>query len=256
LRRNLIILDLLLLALCALAVWRFMDYRRERRAEQSRFLARREAGYPPPAIPLPPPPAPATASAYVQVAQELLLSPDRNPDVIVDVVAPKPMPPLPRAYGAFSFGQGPRVVLAERAGSRQHSYPIGGQIGPFKVLAITQAGVVFDWEGRRVAARYQDMRDLTASGAESASAGRPAPPVPASSATRSTPAAAELGENKSNLKSLSSNSDVRGKLGAGGSEYRTCLKGDDSPDGTITEGFRKVVVPSPMGNSCHWEKVQ
>ena len=104
-RRNLIVLNLLLLALCALAAWRFLDYRRERLAEQTRFLHRREAGLPPPVVLLPPPPPPASSSAYVEVAQKLLLSPDRNPDVIIDVVAPKPMPPLPRAYGAINFGE-------------------------------------------------------------------------------------------------------------------------------------------------------
>ena len=49
-RRNLIVLNLLLLALCALAAWRFLDYRRERLAEQTRFLHRREAGLPPPVV--------------------------------------------------------------------------------------------------------------------------------------------------------------------------------------------------------------
>lgn len=50
--------------------------------------------------------------------------------------------------------------------------------------------------------------------------------------------------------------DVQGKFGPGIDNYRSCLKGDDSPEGTVTDGFRKVVAPTPVGVSCHWEKVE
>jgi len=45
-------------------------------------------------------------------------------------------------------------------------------------------------------------------------------------------------------------------LGLGG--YLDCSARDahDAPDGTVTDGFRKVTVPTPMGLSCHWEKVE
>jgi hypothetical protein len=49
---------------------------------------------------------------------------------------------------------------------------------------------------------------------------------------------------------------VQGKFGSGVGSYRACLKGDNSPDGTVTEGFRKVVTPTAVGPSCHWEKVE
>jgi hypothetical protein len=245
-------------SLCAFAAWRYLDFRRERLAEQTRFLHRREAGVAPPVVHLPPAPESAASSAYVEVAQKLLLSPDRNPDVIIDIVAPKPMPPLPRAYGAINFGQGPRVLLAEKSGGQQRSYTIGSKIGAFKVLAITQAGVVFDWEGKLVAARYREMRDLaSAPTSEAASTGRSSPSaltaIGASAASQSSAAAEDRSQN---LKSIGSTGDMRGKFGAGVGSYRACLKGDDSPEGTITDGFRKVVVPTPMGESCHWEKVE
>ena len=251
-RRNLIVLDLLLLALCALAAWRFLDYRRERLAEQTRFLRQREAGLPPPVVLLPPPPPPASSSAYVEVAQKLILSPDRNPDAIIDVVAPKPMPPLPRAYGAINFGEGPHVLLAEKAGARQHSYPIGGKIGEFKVLVISQLGVVFDWEGHQVAARYQEMRDLTPAAASGSA--RSSPSAPAASAA--APAAAPVDSGAKGVRTLGSDSNSRSKLGPGVGSYRACVKDDDSPEGTMEDGFRKLSVSTPMGNSCHWEKVQ
>ena len=256
-KRNLIVLNLLLALLCGLAIWRFLDVRRTRLAEQAMFLHKREAGITSPAISVPPAPTPGASSAYVQVAEELLLSPDRNPNVVIDVVAPKPMPSLPKAYGSMDFGEGPRVILAEKSGGKQRVYPIGGKIGEFQVMNITQAGVVFDWQGKLVAARYQEMRDLASgSSGEGGSSGRAAAPGPtAASKPAATPASA--GDNRSaEVRTIGPTGDVRGKFGTGTGGYRACLKGDDAPDGTVTDGFRKVTVPTPMGLSCHWEKVE
>ena len=255
-RRNLIALNILLALLCGLAVWRWVEVRRVRRAEQARFLQRREPGMAPPVVDLPHLAAPNPSSAYVQVANELLLSADRNPNVVLDVVAPKPMPPLPRAYGAMDFGEGPRVLLADKPGGRQRPYGIGGKIGEFKVMNITQAGVVFDWEGKLVAARYQEMRDLSGgSSSEGSSGGRPAGGAQGVVNRPSTPQTLGTAESSSaSAKTITPGADVRGKFGTGVGGYRACLKGDDSPDGTVTDGFRKVTVPTPMGLSCHWEK--
>jgi hypothetical protein len=41
-----------------------------------------------------------------------------------------------------------------------------------------------------------------------------------------------------------------------GQGYRSCLPGDNSPSGTIVDGYRKLMTPSPFGVSCGWEKIQ
>ena len=41
-----------------------------------------------------------------------------------------------------------------------------------------------------------------------------------------------------------------------GGGYRSCVRGDDSPSGTIVDGYRKVSHPSPFGLSCAWEKIK
>ena len=41
-----------------------------------------------------------------------------------------------------------------------------------------------------------------------------------------------------------------------GQGYRGCVAGDNSPAGTIVDGYRKVMTTSPFGVSCGWEKVQ
>jgi hypothetical protein len=41
-----------------------------------------------------------------------------------------------------------------------------------------------------------------------------------------------------------------------GDGYRSCVPGDNSPSGTIVDGYRKVMTTSPFGVSCGWEKIQ
>jgi hypothetical protein len=41
-----------------------------------------------------------------------------------------------------------------------------------------------------------------------------------------------------------------------GEGYRSCVPGDNSPSGTVVDGYRKVMTTSPFGVSCGWEKIQ
>jgi len=255
LRRNLLALDILLLALCGLGCWRFSEFRRERLAEQASYLKRQEVAVPAPVVLMPQPLAPVAAGPYVEVAQKLLLSVDRNPSVILDVVPPKVMPALPRAYGAFDLGEGPRVVLAAKPGDQQRPYAKGETIGEFKIVAITQAGVVFDWDGKPVAASFDEMKDAAVREPTRAAAAPPkAPPMgPGGSPPGGPPGGPP---NSGGMQSVASNADMQGRPGAGSGAFRACQPGDKAPAGTVTDGYRKVSVQTPMGASCHWEKVE
>jgi hypothetical protein len=255
LRRNLLALDLLLVALCGLGAWRFTEFRRERFADQARFLKHREIAVPAPVVLMPQPPAPVAAGPYLEVAQKLLLSADRNPSVILDVVPPKVMPVLPRAYGAMDLGEGPRVVLAAAHGSPQRSYAVGETIGEFKLLAITQAGVVFEWDGQPVAARYDEMRDLTAPGPARTAAAHPAA-TPGASAASPSAGAPGAPPKPAEVQTIASSTSAQGKPGAGTGWARACQAGDNSPSGTVADGYRKVVRDIGFGKNCYWEKVQ
>ena len=248
-RRNLFALDLLLLALCGLGVWRFAESRRERLIEQSSFLKRSEVAVPAPVVLMPPKLAPVTAGPYVEVAQKLLLSADRNPSVILDVVPPKVMPAFPRAYGAFDLGEGPRVVLAPKSGAPQRPYAPGQTIAEFKVITITQAGVVFEWDGKPVAARYDEMKDTAVREQTVPTASQPKAPSMQSAAAPAAPA------NSGAMQAVASNANVQGKPAGGTGAFRACQPGDNAPAGTVADGYKKVSVQTPMGASCHWEKV-
>jgi hypothetical protein len=254
LRRNLLALDLLLLALCGLGGWRFTEFRRERLADQASYLKRREVAVPAPVVLMPQPLAPVAAGPYVEVAQKLLLSADRNPSVILDVVPPKVMPALPRAYGAMDLGDGPRVVLAAAHGSPQRSYAVGETIGEFKLLAITQAGVVFEWDGKQVAARYGELRDLTVPEPARTAAAPAARPAPGQGPQAAPPPGAPPAP--AGVQTIVSSTNAQGKPGPGNGWARPCQRGDTSPDGTVADGYRKVIQDIGFGKNCYWEKVQ
>ena len=44
--------------------------------------------------------------------------------------------------------------------------------------------------------------------------------------------------------------------GDSGAVSRPCQPGDNAPAGTVNGGYRKVIVRTPVGNGCTWEKVQ
>jgi hypothetical protein len=256
LRRNLVLLDLLLVALCGLAGWRLAVHRQERSAEQKAFLERREPPVSTQAVLIAPPPPPAVASAYVEVAQKLLLSSDRNPTVVVEVVAPKVMPALPRAYGLMDLGNGARVFLATAPGAPQHTYVKGDTIGEFKLLEISRTGLVFGWEDKRVAARYDELKDASARAkaetAASASAATRQAAQPATSIQAQAPP-----NRPPEPQRIGSDEGAQGRPGGDpGAASRPCQPGDNAPAGTVNGGYRKVVIRTPMASSCSWVKVQ
>jgi hypothetical protein len=35
-----------------------------------------------------------------------------------------------------------------------------------------------------------------------------------------------------------------------------CQPNDNTPDGTVVNGFKKVSIPTPFGKSCLWDPVK
>jgi hypothetical protein len=242
LSRRLILLNLLLLALCALAGWRLWTHAKQVEFEQDRFLARKVAPADPPVLAPPPPPGQTSPAGYLEVASRLLLSRDRNPVVVIEEKAPvKIMPALPRFHGLFQLSGPPRIVLSERDGAPQKSYAIGDQIGEFTLRAATQAGLVFEWDGKKVGATYAELRSTVEIPAQPAAPARTAQNSAAPAVTAvSTVSAAEL---KKPGESISES-------------MRYCNPGDTSAEGAVVDGFRKVIRKTPFGNQCYWEKVR
>jgi hypothetical protein len=234
--RRLVLLNLILAALVAVAAWALWQRQRDAGQRETALLAAGiPAVTPPPAL-SPPPAAAVQPASYVDVAQKMLFSRDRNPDVILEVAPPKSPPPFPRFFGVMDFGSGPSILLAERSGAPQRSFRIGERVGEFRLAALERTALVFEWEGKRLRAPLDEIREKAA----------PAPveeaPKPAPAATQSTTVVAPA---------------QQGRPGAERSTtMRYCAPGDNAPHGTVADGYRKVISETPFGRSCVWELIQ
>jgi len=245
LTRKLIAFDLLLLVIAALLAFHLRREFQAAKSRQQALLGKKMTSTPPEPLAALAKPAPVTAIMYAQVAEKNLFSKDRNSNVILDPVAPpppKPVPPFPVARGVMLWeGVPPTVVLSEKPGATPKGYHPGDKVGEWQVLSVDHQYVVFAWDGKEFKKRLDELMDKTAIVAqapEPAAASEPAPP----------PAAAPPPSQQLSAKSPE---------GPGmdlGSGFHACVPGDPTPSGTVVDGMRKVVNPSPFGGSfCRWE---
>lgn len=245
-KRRLLWINLLLAAGVTLAAWVLIARWKEAEAHQRRLLNARVNA--PVVAPLPPPmtPAPTRPADFFDVAQRLLFSKDRNPNVVVEVPPPKVMPPLPAAYGVMNLGDTVMVFLAE-TGKPQRSYKIGDQLGEFKLIEATQESLTFEWDGKPIKRRLDELKPKV----EVAAAPVAAPPPAAAGATT----AGTLSSSPT-VSNVSPNASGAGKPGMDMGSYKACVPGDGTPAGTVADGFRKVLTSTPFGQYCRWDPVK
>src|SRR5207245_540670 len=140
LKRKLWLLNFALVALVAAGVWQLRKEKQEFRARVNRTLGNKPPLQKPPApLPSTPPPA-VTASSYLDIAQKMLWSHDRNSQVILDPpkppAPPKPLPTLPSVFGVMNIGDGPIVMMSDKPGARQRGVHPGEKIGEFKLVSV------------------------------------------------------------------------------------------------------------------------
>ena len=184
---------------------------------------------------------PVVPAGYAAIAQETLFDRSRNPNVPVDVPPappPKPMPPLPLYHGQMNIGTGPMAILSATASSAHQGLHPGETIGQFKLVDVTSDEITLEWEGKTIRKNVDELLDRGASQQQAAvTAARtdqpaaPPPPPPAAAKTAMGPGA---------------------DTGAG---FRRCEPNDSTPPGTVVDGYRKVVSPTPFGEACRWDPV-
>jgi len=135
------------------------------------------------------------------------------------------------------------VILA-LPGKPQKSYVAGDKVGDFVLAAIEPSGLVFEWEGKQIRKRFDELKDQTE-----------APPAQQQAAGGAAPAAAAP-QNVSTVATVTTVQEKKGPGAEAGENLRYCQPGDTTPAGTIVDGYRKVVKRTPFGESCLWEKVQ
>ena len=238
-KRKLWLLNLALLVLVVLAGYRLREQVRAAQAREEALLGQKVtvAGQ---KVGAGSPMQPVSAASYLDVAQKMLFSRDRNPNVEVEPPPPpKPMPPLPKAHGVLMLADPPTAILSEKSGAPQKSYRPGDKIGQFKVMEVTTAEIEFEWEGKRVRRTLEDLADKQVAQAVAAPEAAAAPPPPQQAGATLIGKSAEttVGPNNS-------------------SEPRPCDPKDSAPEGTVQNGMRKVYTNSPFGKICRWDPVK
>lgn len=237
-KQRLLLLNLVLVGLIAWAGWRVRSMgqaaaSREqsiRAAQPARVTAR-------PEMPLSKP-APLVAGEYVEVAQNMLFAPDRNPNVIVDAAPVKVMPPLPEAHGTMELGGTTMALLGEKPGAPHRAYMAGDTVGVFKLISVSREELTLEWEGQSITRRLAELMEARARAGSPGAASPDAPaPVNTSPTTIQTTTPGQPGMQLE-------------------PDTRACQPGDTSPSGTISDGYKKIMQPTPFGNSCRWQAIK
>lgn len=243
--RKLVFLNLVLIAMLGAAVYQIQERLAEARKRESALAAMRIPVAPTPQIPRVDPVAPVTAANYIDVAQKMIFSRDRNPNVIVEEKPPEPTPAFPIVFGYFDLGAGPTVFMIEKPGAQQKSYHIGNNVGPFKIAALNATDITLEWKDKKFEKKLSELKAKPSDQPAQQAAARPDAPKPEAIQAKSDE---ELGK-------------IREKQADGlpginvGASARMCAPGDSAPAGTVQGGFRKVVNATPFGQSCRWEPV-
>lgn len=238
-KRKLLFANVTLLALSAAGVVHLRREWTEARAREQAVLQQRIQPVPAP----PNPPRPATvavrAADYGDIAQKMLFSKDRNPVVVVEpppAPKPVPMPALPLFHGVLNLGDGPMAIMSEGPKGPHRDYQPGDKVGAFKLVAVNDDELVLEWQGQTITKKFDEILDRS-------TANQPAPGPAA--ATRLAPTAPRVVQ------------PVAPAPAAPGADLsfglKACQPGDSSPAGTVTDGMRKVVKPTPFGSKCYWE---
>jgi hypothetical protein len=237
-----LLLDVVLVALVAYAGWQVRQADLRAKARAAAMLGRKLKPDPPPPFTPLPAQKPVMAGGYAEIAQQTLFDKSRNPTVVVELPpappppAPPPMPPLPIYHGQMNIG-GPTVFLSQTASSAHEAVHPGEKIGQFKLVDVNMDEIEFEWSGQTVRRKLDALADRTgqAPAAAAASPARTDAPVAAAPA----PVA-------------------KSAIGPGadtGRGFKLCDPNDNMAPGTVVEGYRKMIYPTPFGNQCRWDEV-
>ncbi|MBZ5624383.1 MAG: hypothetical protein LAQ69_37655 [Acidobacteriia bacterium] len=239
--RKLLLLDVVLVAVVFYVGVQFRNEWRAAKAREAATLNRQPKPLPPPIFtPLPPEPA-VMPSAYINVTDKLLFDRSRNATVVIEVPPPpppKPMPALPAYHGMMNLGSsGPTAFFSVTADAPHQAIHIGESIGQFKLLSVNSEEIALEWDGKVIHRAVGDLAAHSSGNAPQVAQNvrtEAAPPPQAAP----PPAPASTGP---------------GEATAFG--FKTCTVNDGNAEGSVKEGYRKVMHSTPFGQSCTWEPV-
>ncbi len=247
-KRQVILLNVVLLALVAWLGWSARNRWVASEQREQDVLSTQAA----PAEEVPPPPVPEVANVrpadYIDVAQQTLFSPDRDPNIVIVQEAPPPPPPepdpppFPAYYGQMAFAE---PVILFGVNGAQKSFKIGQKVGELTINEFDRDNVTFGWNGKELTAKLADLRPK-----------EDAPVQQAAARSKSAEAKAANTRAKADSRNLEPKAKGEPEIGREAGAGRTCVAGDNSPSGTISQGYKKVINVTLMGRECHWERIQ
>lgn len=248
-KKKLLAVNIVLAALAIFAGYQIRQGYLESRAREQRVLSQKPAVTNPNGAPARPAAPPVSPAQYVDVAQKMLFTADRNPTVILDPVKqppPPPVPPFPVAHGVILFGDlPPTIILSQKGRNDQQGYKVGDTVGGFLIASIDNTDVVFTWNGQEFKKAIADLVDYSS----------PAPAATAPAVSASTAANRPAAPEPPKATSLSPEELKKPGQDMGGGFY-ACNAGDASPVGTVFNGAVKKESKNPFapgGRSCYWE---
>jgi len=238
LKNKLLLLNAALLVAIGAGVWRLREAWVAARAREVAVLGRRVTPKSMVSAPAGPRIEPVLATSYAEIAEKMLFAKDRNPTVVVEVKPepPKPMPKLPALYGVMNLLDGTTAIMSEKPELKHVGVRPGEKIGEFTLVAVNHDEITFAWEGKEVTRKIDEMIDR-------AGPVQPAPGV----AQRSGPAVVAVPPSQAQHAKGEPTPGVEVAKG-----IRACQRGDTSPAGTVADGYKKLVTPTPFGDSCRW----
>ena len=240
--RKILALNLALLALLGTLGWLLREHWRTARAQHLTTLSKSPRGsvlLPPPS---PVPPEAVVPANYLDVAQKTLFSKDRNPNVIIETAPPpapkveEPPPPRPEYFGQMGINEPVAILSTEKGG--QKGFRAGDKVGPFKLVAFDRDSITFEWKDKTLRYPLEELKRK-----ETAPPQAGLPPVLTGPVA---PAGPIIG--------ISTSKDP--VLGPSNGGVRGCITGDNSPAGTVKDGFKKTITPGMFGPMCQWEPIQ
>jgi hypothetical protein len=242
--RKILALNFALLAMLGMLGWMLRAHWRETRAQELATLAkppRGSAQVPPPS---PRPPEAVVPANYLEVAQKTLFSKDRNPNVIIEPPPPppapkpeEPPPPRPEYHGQMEMGDPVAFLSLEKGG--QKGFRAGDKVGVFKLVAFDHDTITLEWKDKKLTYPLEELKPKE-------SATQPAVYASAPAQASSTSTSLIVGANPSK--------DPVFGVESGG--VRGCAPGDNSPAGTVKDGFKKTITPGLFVPQCLWEPIK
>ncbi len=246
-KKRLWLLNIVLAVVLVLVGRMLLEHWQEAHLREDKILQAKIRPVPPPPLSPRPLVPKLQATTYADVAEKVLFSKDRNPDIIPDPPKPAPPPPpvpaFPIAHGVMIWGDVPPTIILSMGKGEQQAYRAGDTVGDFGIASITDQQIVLTWNGQTFVKNISDLEV-----AEKASAGATQqqamniPPADAGPAAVQK-LAPQMGPGD--------NATSDGKT-------KVCDPNDPSPIGAVVDGYRKVAALNPMAPNahfCRWQSV-